>query len=149
MKKNKPNTKMKNTLLLIISLTVSLCFVKTSFGQVVQDNSMTVIADSLPINLLSFTGIRDKENIILKWSTASEINNGYYLIERSKDAINWEIVCAVRIAENSTTIKNYSITDKVSFNETAYYQIKQTDFNKKFDYYNIIEVKNTVAVLAE
>lgn len=96
----------------------------------------------LPIELLSFTASCQNNNIILKWSTASETNNDYFTIERSIDGINFEIIGKIDGAKNSTTTKQYSFIDKFFPDDICYYRLKQTDFDGKFEYSKIITVNN-------
>ena len=102
----------------------------------------------LPIGLLSFTGGCDKQNVVLKWSTAREINNGYYSIERGKDGTNWQIVGMIKDVGNSPTSGNYSFTDKEPY-DISYYRLKQTDLDGKFNYIKSIIVKNCKEDLTE
>jgi len=95
---------------------------------------------TLPINLLSFTGHCDLQNIVLEWSTASEINNDYFSIENSKDGLIWNNVGRVSGAGNSSSQLNYTFTDSSYYNETTYYKLKQTDFDGTFKYEQLISV---------
>ena len=103
----------------------------------------------LPIELLSFTGKCNNQNIELKWSTATETNNDYFSIERSLDAINWQIVSKVDGGGNSTSIKNYSYIDAGQYDDISYYRIKQTDFNGQFKYSAIIAIEKSVLDIAK
>ena len=102
----------------------------------------------LPIGLLSYTGGCDKNNVVIKWSTASEINNGYYSIERSKDGINWQPVGIIESVGNSSVRMNYSFTDKEPY-AISFYRLKQTDLDGKFKYFKSIVVKNCRKDLTE
>lgn len=103
----------------------------------------------LPIELLSFRGACDKQNVVLKWSTATETNNGYYSIQRSTDRIKWQVVGIVNGAENSSAISDYSFADKNPYNGVAYYRLKQTDIDGKFKYFKIIVIENCRKDLTE
>ena len=97
----------------------------------------------LPISLLSFTGSCDKQNIVLQWSTASEINNDYFTIERSPDGKNWDTVGTVIGGGNSSSQLDYTLTDitDITHNEViTYYRLKQTDFNGDYKYEAIIGI---------
>jgi hypothetical protein len=96
----------------------------------------------LPVRLLSFTGGCDKQNVVLKWSAATETNNDYYSIERSEDGINWQVAGTVGGAGNSSETQNYSFTDKEPYNAVSYYRLKQTDIDGKFKYFKIISIAN-------
>lgn len=96
----------------------------------------------LPITLLSFTGNRQNEgNVLLKWTTATEINNKGFEIEQSTNLQNFEKVNFVDGAGNSNTIKNYEII--VNNSNDAYYRLKQVDFNGDFSYSPIIFIKGS------
>lgn len=94
----------------------------------------------LPINLLSFAGYCNEQNIVLQWRTATEVNNNYFTIERSSDAINWDIIGTVAGAGNSSIPLNYTLTDMNHNEGTTYYQLKQTDFNENHKYEAIIGI---------
>ena len=89
---------------------------------------------SLPINVLSFTGYCDNQNIILEWSTASETNNDYFTVEQSFDGKIWSPIGNVDGAGNSTSQIDHSITDRNHSEEITYYRLKQTDFNGNYTY---------------
>lgn len=98
----------------------------------------------LPIELTSFTGKCDNQNVILNWSTASELNNDYFTIEKSNDGENWMDLTKIKGAGNSQRVVNYSITDSEKNNSFNYYRLKQTDFNKNFHYSDIIYVEGCI-----
>ena len=100
----------------------------------------TAPAIPLPIELLSFNATQAGANIQLNWSTASETNNAYFTIEKNTDGIHFETVVNVSGAGNSNTLLSYSAIDDHPFPCVSYYRLKQTDFNGKFTYSNIVEV---------
>jgi len=96
----------------------------------------------LPINLLSFTGACSMQNVLLKWSTATEANNNYFSVERSADGINWQVVGTVEGSGSSSIPHTYSLIDKQQSEQTIlYYRIMQTDFTGNNEYGNIIMVE--------
>ena len=94
----------------------------------------------LPIELISFEAACNTGNVYLSWATASEINNDYFTIERSKDGTNWKIAGTVNGAGNSSVMLNYSFTDVEPYNEVSYYRLKQTDFDGKVKYFNLVSI---------
>jgi hypothetical protein len=93
----------------------------------------------LPIELIAFDFMCDEQfNSILKWTTASENNNDYFTLEKSYDAINWNIITTVKGAGNSTSTIYYTYKYKNSTNLLSYFRLKQTDFNGKFESSDII-----------
>jgi hypothetical protein len=96
----------------------------------------------LPISLLSFDAKKDKNNNVrLDWSTASEVNNDYFTIERSVDGENFTPIGTVKGFGNTNTTRNYSLLDKNPEVGINYYRLKQTDFDGRFEYFNIVAVK--------
>lgn len=91
----------------------------------------------LPIELLSFTAELKSKVVYLNWETATEINNDYYTVERSKDARNWEKVLNKPGAGNSNVILSYDDIDLYPLSGVSYYRLKQTDFDGKTSYSNI------------
>ncbi len=103
----------------------------------------------LPIELLSFFAKCNNQNVILKWNTGSEINNAYFTVERSSNAINWKTIGKVYGAGNSSSILNYSFSYYEIENGISYYRLKQTDFDGKFKYSTIIASENCRGALTE
>lgn len=98
----------------------------------------------LPIELISFTGKCENNSVHLNWTTITESNNDFFTIEKSTDAINWEVIETKQGSGNSTQLINYSYTDENSFRNTdlVYYRLKQTDYNGRYEYFNPISVSN-------
>lgn len=94
----------------------------------------------LPIELIYFNAVQNENVIEITWVTASEINNDYFTIERSKDALEWEEVLSIKGAGNSTKTINYFEIDNNPKKGLMYYRIKQTDFNGNYTYSNITPV---------
>lgn len=96
----------------------------------------------LPIELLEFGGVCNKNNITLNWSTASENNNDYFTIEKSKNGNSFSTLGIVNSTGNSTTVKNYSLTDFNPFENTTYYRLKQTDYDGTSKTFQTIAIDN-------
>jgi len=106
-------------------------------------SDFTAIGDGspLPIELLNFTAIANKQVVDLEWITASETNNNYFTVERSQDAINFEEVLTKAGAGNSNQVLYYQDNDKDPHKGISYYRLKQTDFNGDFSYSNLVVVQ--------
>lgn len=83
----------------------------------------------LPIELISFKGKADKNVNILQWTTATEINNDFFTLEKSIDGVNFVPLTTIDGAGNSTDQLNYQFTDNSPFRGVTYYRLKQTDFD--------------------
>ncbi|OIO99452.1 MAG: hypothetical protein AUJ98_11185 [Bacteroidetes bacterium CG2_30_33_31] len=86
---------------------------------------------ALPIELVDFSANSNPNGIELNWTTATEINNNYFEIQRSIDGIEFTDVARVNGAGNSNIILNYNFLDNNVSNGIVYYRLKQIDFNGK------------------
>jgi hypothetical protein len=99
------------------------------------------LSSPLPIELLSFYAVCENKEVSLYWVTASETNNDFFTVEKSSDAINFVPITTIKGAGNNNTIMEYQYKDKTPYAGVSYYRIKQTDYNGKFSYSEIREVK--------
>lgn len=99
----------------------------------------------LPIELISFDAIMNDKHVDITWTTATEINNDYYTIEKSKDGINFETSSVVDAAGNSQSIVNYKDIDPKPYQGISYYRLKQTDFNGTYSYSKIVAVNYSLS----
>lgn len=97
----------------------------------------TVMAP-LPIELLVFSAVAKEKTIDLKWSTATEVNNDYFTIERSADGVEFTEIAIVDGSGNSSTTLHYATADDAPFNGINYYRLKQTDYDGKTSYSGIV-----------
>ncbi len=94
----------------------------------------------LPIELINFTARKKNKQVEINWVTASEINNDYFLVQRSKDAAAFQDIAIVESKGNSVTEKRYSSLDAEPYNGVSYYRLKQVDNDGKFSYSNVASV---------
>lgn len=114
-----------------------------STGREMWSMDPTTIA-ILPVELLDFqANALSNGQVLLEWSTASELNNDYFVIERSKDGNNYEPIS--KIMGNGTTqeVKRYETTDYQPLNGKNLYRIKQVDFDGTAHYSHIAVVNLT------
>lgn len=95
----------------------------------------------LPIELLSFTGEAIEETNVLNWTTTSEINNDYFIVEASVDAENFKSIGIVAGAGNSNEVLNYQFIDNNPIAKTMYYRLKQVDFDGKWENSEIVAIE--------
>ena len=83
----------------------------------------------LPIELAAFSANCDGKSVLVEWTTASERNNDYFIIERSDDAINFVEIARVAGAGNSIEQLDYSYADYGKRNGDNYYRLIQVDYD--------------------
>ena len=96
----------------------------------------------LPVELTSFTALASAGKVNLNWTTASEINNSGFEIERSFDGNSFFTVGYVKGNGTTTEPRSYSFIDNIEANgtQTIYYRLKQVDYNGLFEYSDIVSV---------
>lgn len=95
----------------------------------------------LPIELLDFYGESIGEENLLFWSTATELNNQGFKIERSSHGLVWEEIGYVNGIGNSQNQINYSWIDESPINGLNYYRLVQIDFGGIETKSNIIQIE--------
>jgi fibronectin-binding autotransporter adhesin len=98
----------------------------------------------LPIELLEFAGRSEGPSNYLEWTTATEINNDFFTLERSADGYDFQQIAVVDGAGNSSSLIHYENYDHNPFLGVTYYRFKQTDFNGLFSYSNIVALSNVL-----
>jgi PKD-like domain/Metallo-peptidase family M12/Secretion system C-terminal sorting domain len=102
--------------------------------------SLFINMSPLPVELLSFAANRFNNNVHLDWTTASEIDNDFFTLEKSADGLTFEFLAEIDGAGNSASLLNYAFIDENPFKGVSYYRLKQTDFNGDYSYSNIVSV---------
>ncbi|MFN8145680.1 MAG: T9SS type A sorting domain-containing protein [Bacteroidia bacterium] len=95
----------------------------------------------LPIELLMFDAHIVSQGVQCVWKTATETNNDYFLVEKSKDGIHFQTAGTVDGSGNSSEIKSYSFLDKEPYKGISYYRLKQVDFDGMFTTSDLVAIK--------
>jgi hypothetical protein len=101
------------------------------------DDIVVFIYGIVPVELSSFTATAFNTEVILNWTTSSELNNMGFEIERKSLSNNygWQSIGFVEGSGNSTSLNNYSFTDKNPIKGTLLYRLKQVDFDGSYKIY--------------
>ena len=94
----------------------------------------------LPIELLDFNAVSYNDFVDVTWVTATEINNHYFTVERSIDAINFLPIGRVDGAGNSIHARSYQLKDMEPIKGLSYYRLRQTDFNGDTEVFDPVAV---------
>jgi hypothetical protein len=103
----------------------------------------TVWGDLVPVELTSFTSVADGNNVILNWSTATELNNLGFEIQKLEGANEFVTIGFVPGHGTTTESKSYEFTDANLSTGSYTYRLKQVDFNGTFSYSNEVNVDVT------
>ncbi len=96
----------------------------TAAGTVVSSAAVTIfspftlgsftIENPLPVELIAFAAQCENEQVILRWSTASETNNDFFTMESSDDGFTWKNNATIEGAGTTAVLTNYAWTDPSS-----------------------------------
>lgn len=104
---------------------------------------------SLPVSLTYFEVIDEFDGITLRWETASELNNDYFNVLRSRDGVSFDLVA--QIDGNGTTNETiqYQWKDYTTPSGPCYYQLEQVDYDGTNEFFEIKRVDVGQPVQAE
>jgi hypothetical protein len=98
----------------------------------------------VPVELSSFTAHLADRDVILNWTTATELNNQGFEIEYSIDNQNFNKIGFVPGFGTTTEMKSYSFRISDVATGVQYYRLKQMDFDGTSTIYNSVEVTGPV-----
>jgi hypothetical protein len=96
----------------------------------------------LPVTLSSFEVINVDNSNELSWTTASETNNDYFIVEYSIDGQNWSQIQKVQGAGNSNSENTYLTYHRDFEKGINYYRLKQVDYDGAVNTHKIISINN-------
>jgi len=99
-----------------------------------------LLALPVPVELISFTVTADGKEVTLNWSTATELNNHGFEIQRKAFNSDFATIAFVK-GQGTTTQKNdYSFADRNLDEGKYFYRLKQMDYDGKHNYSATVEV---------
>jgi hypothetical protein len=109
------------------------CVVGTTSGLFCQ--GLTTIcpywteASLLPVELTLFTATPTNNDILLRWTTMSESNSDYFILEKSKDLYTFVEVARLKTSVYSNRKIDYEFLDRTPYDGVSYYRLVQVDLN--------------------
>ena len=94
----------------------------------------------VPVELVSFSASAKDGAILLRWSTATEINNKGFQVERKSSTEEWSKIAFVDGNGTTTNPHIYSYSDNSVKSGSYSYRLKQVDFDGSYKYSDIAEV---------
>jgi hypothetical protein len=94
----------------------------------------------LPITLTQFRAEAQGQHTLLRFATATEINNEYFSIERSAEGLEFSEIGRVQGAGNSTQPQQYRFVDESPRRGLNYYRLRQVDTDGRYAYSPIVHL---------
>ncbi|GAB2474560.1 hypothetical protein GCM10011375_24370 [Hymenobacter qilianensis] len=96
----------------------------------------------LPVELISFTGKVEGNNVRLNWATASELQNKGFEIEQRTDLSEWKTIGFVKGNGTTNQRNNYTYLDRsATAGVNNYYRLRQIDLDGKSVYSQPVTVQ--------
>ncbi len=102
--------------------------------------SVNLSTAPLPVELLSFEATPASDGVDVKWVTASEVNNDYFVVQASPDAKAWYDVATVAGQGTKRSETKYQILDSTPLMGVSYYRLKQVDLDTRVSYSDLVKV---------
>jgi len=113
-----------------------------SYGLGMGDVYLVKLQDSVvPVELTNFNSAVNGDEVILSWTTATELNNSGFEVQRKSGTDEWFSIGFVQGAGTTQQSQNYSYTDKILIAGNYSYRLKQVDLDGSFKYSDAIEVE--------
>lgn len=96
----------------------------------------------LPVSFLDIDARQKGTGVNVEWSTSTEFNNKYYMVERSNDGGHtWFTAARINSQGNSNTRQDYSGFDAKPLVGLNYYRVRQVDFDETSKFSSTVAVK--------
>lgn len=102
-----------------------------------------VVTVLLPVELTELYSKVVKNHILIGWTTASELNNSHFEVERSENSKLWKTIGKVEGYGTTLETQTYQFTDEQPLTGTNYYRLKQVDLDGSFEYSDIVVVERS------
>lgn len=97
----------------------------------------TICTGALPVTLSLFNALSQKNNVILRWKTESELNNSGFDVERKTDRGEWSKIAFVQGSGTTNQPVEYAYEDKKLMPDKYFYRLKQIDYNGNYEYFDL------------
>ncbi|HLP13052.1 MAG TPA: T9SS type A sorting domain-containing protein [Flavobacteriales bacterium] len=129
---------------------VGTCNLASVVNQVIRDGmtgfsgfGVEQSTTTLPVELISFEGEKSNQDHLLKWVTASEINNAWFIIEHSVNGHDFSEIHKTEGKAMSNVITDYHFLFKYPVVGLNYYRLRQVNTNGTYSFSNIVVLDNT------
>jgi hypothetical protein len=97
--------------------------------------------NGIPVELSNFDGYTENNIVTLNWTTATELNNSGFEIERKYKYKSWEKIEFVPGHGTTTEKQFYQFQDQPERSGIFSYKLKQINFDGTFEYSNEISIE--------
>ncbi len=105
----------------------------------------TIVGETtpLPVSLLELTAMKVVDKVKISWTTASEIDNSHFVVERTLDNEKFNFIDRVESRGPGTNLQQYEAWDEAPVQGTQYYYLRQYDYDGAMTPYGPVAVNFT------
>jgi hypothetical protein len=121
-------------------------YMYTTAGIVYTLPGQTTSGTTLPVKLLSLHAVKQQQDVLVSWSTASEQHNEGFVVERSAGKGSWVKAGNIEGKGESATLNSYTFRDIGAFKDglpVLYYRLRQKDRDGRETVSGTVSVRNT------
>ncbi len=96
---------------------------------------------ALPIELSAFTAVEKNKQVVLSWTTLSELNNDFFEVYHSVDGKTFRSIGTIMGSGTISHAKTYSLVHRNPSLGNNFYQLKQVDFDGSEEVFRIIRLQ--------
>lgn len=116
------------------------CSTNATCGSMLGVGGTTACA-TVPVEFASFLAENKKTHTLLNWTTSTEINNDYFIVQHSLDGKHFEDLEYVKGNGTTSTVQYYRYEHGTPAQSVNYYRLKQVDYDGTTDYSDIVSVR--------
>lgn len=113
---------------------ISTSIIPTNTTQYITIGAANASAELFPVEFRAFNAIANSGIVYLDWQTATEIDNDFFIVQRSINGRNWESILRLDGVGNSSTVQYYEAIDHLPHLGQSYYRLQQTDIDGQIGY---------------
>ncbi len=91
----------------------------------------------LPVSLTYFKATKQEESVIVRWGILKSWDSDYFVVEKSKNGIDWDEIGIVNSIKDNDSFKEFSFTDNNPLSGLNYYRLSEVDNKEKKQVYSI------------
>ncbi len=116
-------------------------YVTIDDGEILSTSSIFefTTAGTVPLKLLNFKAVPDKDRVKINWTTTDEVNTKSFDVERSLSGNAFSLVANLK-AKNSSGIHHYELFDDKPLDGKSFYRLRMIDIDGKQTYSKVIPV---------
>ena len=90
-----------------------------------------------PVELASFSSVKNDDGVMLEWSTTTEIGNEMFIVEHSRNGVDYRSIGEVAGAGDSDFEQDYYFNHDAPAKGNNYYRLRQVDFSRAYTFSDV------------